>query len=232
MKNAITLMMLLASSAASAAELEPLSPVKRVLAALFCPDKPADAGRPLDAGHFVSDFDRQYGGVKSQDAGASLYAVDRELESGQCAGAGCNAADARAFQQKRGGIAWNLTGNAPLRIAPHASVVRYQMGMPLSPTAMPVGNQPGQVGVGFGLGFDSAWRISPAVSAYASAGVTQFDQRKGYEGLMGLSTQLSQNRLFVEARWLEMVQSSSAVLESNYGFSNVRVGISRRFNGL
>lgn len=180
-----------------------------------------------------SDFDRQTGGVKSADAGMTLFSNEREHESGQCIGTGCNAADASSLQQKRGGLAWNLEAGDDFRIAPSASVVRYQMGMPASlqgsvsptlPTGLP------QTGMGVGFGLDSSWRISPAISAYASAGMTRFDQRKGYEGIMGLSTQFYSSKLFVEARWTEMIQSGG-LLESNYGFSNIRIGVARAFGG-
>ena len=34
----------------------------------------------------------------------------------------------------------------------------------------------------------------------------------------------------VEARWTEMIQSGG-LLESNYGFSNIRIGVARAFGG-
>jgi len=229
MRKRLLMTLSIISPSLPAAELQPLYALKSFFqSATQSLRQPAQEDRAL-----TSEYDRLTGGIKSEDAGMSLYTSEREQESGQCIGSGCSASDAMSLQQKRGGLAWNLTGNEDFRLAPNASVVRYQMGMPLSAqtlgTASASTGLP-QVGMGVGFGLDSAWRLAPGISAYASAGMTRFDQRKGYEGLMGLSTQFHNNKLFLEARWTEMIQSGG-LLESNYGFSNIRVGVSRAFGG-
>ena len=84
---------------------------------------------------------------------------------------------------------------------------------------------------GYGVGVDSMFRLGGNVSAYASAGALQLNQQSGYEGLLGLSTELNRSKLFVEARWMDMSGTRNN-LDDNYEYSNVRIGISRAFTGL
>lgn len=174
-----------------------------------------------------SDFDRLQGGTKARDSGMSLYTSERDFEVGQCLGAGCGPAETMNMSQRRGGLAWNVSDDESFRLAPHAEVIRYQMGMSPSTPGLQ------RSGVGLGLGVDGSWRLNSQFSAYASAGVAQFEQRSGYEGLMGIATNINRSRLFMEARWSEMNQNVAAGQPlSSYDFSNIRIGISRSFFGL
>lgn len=220
MKKRLIFTLSLMSPAVHATDIEPLVSLKGLFQAV--PEKL----RLLTAeeSKLQSDFDRQEGGIKSTDSGMSLYTSEREFETGQCVGTGCGPAEALNMRQRRGGLAWNFTGDDSFRLAPHAEVIRYQMG--ISPSIP--GTQ--RTGVGLGLGLDSTWRLNSQFSAYASAGVTQFEQRSGYEGMMGVATHLNKNRLFMEARWSEMGQTGQ--LANSYDFSNIRIGVSRSFFGL
>mgnify|MGYP000105846902 FL=1 len=126
------------------------------------------------------------------------------------------------MRQDRSGLAWNLPISNDFRVAAKAEWVRYQT------YSLTQRSSEGLFGMGMGL--DSSWRLSSAISAYASAGVLQLDQQTGVEGLFGLSTQINKAKLFVEATWMDMDASdrTTASVES----SNVRVGISRAFSGL
>lgn len=219
MKRKLLLTLTLSTSSGHALALEPMLSLKGLFRQV--PDKLSSLLSQEDK-LLRSEFDRVEGGVKSEGAGVSLVTSEQDIESFACLLPDCSSMNGVSMSQDRGGLAWNLSPSDSFRLAPRAEVVRYQINS-LAQTR-------GESDIGFGVGLDSLYRIGSQVSAYASAGMLQLNQRSGYEGLFGVSTQLKKSKLFVEARWAEMNQAER--LDADYEFNNIRIGISREFSGL
>lgn len=167
---------------------------------------------------FGSDMDNTSGGVNALDAGPSLLTSEDSTE--------ILAGQAFDFSQKRGGLAWNFdTTGGGFRFSPHADIVRYQLQGPGQMMSMTV------PGVGYGAGLDSNLRLGSDTAAYASASRMQLSDRIASEGLLGLSHQTSRDsRVFIEAKWVGLGHQPG--YDNSYNYSDVRVGISRRFDAL
>lgn len=214
----LLLISLAAASPLQAAELLPILTLKNLFK-----DVPAKLGLMSKQERLLqSEFDRSEGGIKNPDAGIGLVSSERDMDTRFCQLGDCTSGSSLRMRQDRSGLAWNLPISNDFRVAAKAEWVRYQT------YSLTQRSSEGLFGMGMGL--DSSWRLSSAISAYASAGVLQLDQQTGVEGLFGLSTEINKSKLFVEAAWMNMDASdrTTASVES----SNIRVGISRAFSGL
>lgn len=219
MKRRLLFTLMLSTSQAHALELEPIVSLKGLFKQV-----PQRLGfLSPEERRLRSEFDSVEGGIKNRGSGVALVTSERNMESYVCSLPDCTSLDGVSMSQDRGGLAWNLSSGDSFRLAPKAEFVRYEMS-----TLSQQSRQESEVG--FGLGLDSAYRFGGNLSAYASAGMLQLDQRSGYEGLFGVSTQLNKAKVFVEARWAEMGQQDR--LDTSYDYNNVRIGISREFSGL
>ncbi|REH38807.1 hypothetical protein DFR26_0971 [Paraperlucidibaca baekdonensis] len=207
-----------AASPLHAGELKPILTLKNLFK-----EVPAKLGLMTKQERLLqSEYDRLEGSVKSPDAGMALVSSERDMDTRFCQLGDCTSGNAFRMRQDRTGLAWNLPVNTDFRVAAKAEWVRYETYSP---------SQRSSEGLfGMGVGIDSSWRLSSAISAYASAGVLQLESRSGMEGLLGLSTQLDKTKLFVEATWMQMNASNRT--ETSVDSNNLRVGISRAFSGL
>lgn len=171
-----------------------------------------------------SDLEAIDGGINRPDQRLNLVSSSREVESFSCSVTrSCEETTNMRLMQRRGGLSWNWSDNENIRFAPKAEVIHYQMNS--------LSQSRSEENFGYGVGVDSLFRLGSGFSAYASAGALQLNQKSGYEGLLGLSTELNRSKLFVEARWMDMAGTRNN-LDDNYEYSNVRVGISHAFSGL
>lgn len=218
MKRKLLFTLMLSTSQAHALELEPIVSLKGLFKRV-----PERLGfLSPEERHLRSEFDSVEGGIKSSGSGVALVTSEKNMESYVCSLPDCTSLDGVNMSQDRGGLAWNISSGDSFRLAPKAEFVRYEMST-LSQTRR-------ESDFGFGLGLDSAYRFGGNLSAYASAGMLQLNERSGYEGLFGVSTQLNKAKLFVEARWADMGQPDR--LDNSYDYNNVRIGVSREFSGL
>lgn len=218
MKRKLLFTLMLSASQAHALELEPIVSLKGLFRQV-----PERLGfLSPEERRLRSEFDRVEGGIKSDGAGVALVTSEQDMESYACAQPNCSSLDGLSMSQDRGGLAWNLSSGDNFRLAPKAEFVRYELSTLSQPRR--------ESDVGFGVGLDSSYRLSSNLSCYASAGRLQLNTRSGYEGLFGVSTQLSKAKVFLEARWAEMDQQDR--LDSGYEYNNVRIGVSREFSGL
>ncbi len=220
MKRIVTLSVMMWAVPSHASVLEPIYSLKGLFNKVV--SKPAVIS-PEEL-KLRSDLEAIDGGINEPDKRLSLVTSSREVESFSCAlTSDCEATTNMRFMQRRGGLSWNWSDNESIRFAPKAEVIHYQMNS-LSRTRS-------EEDFGYGIGVDSLFRLGGSVSAYASAGALQLNQQSGYEGLLGLSTELNRSKLFVEARWMDMSGTRNS-LDNDYEYSNVRIGISRAFSGL
>ncbi|MEO6699152.1 MAG: hypothetical protein ABIR53_05825 [Paraperlucidibaca sp.] len=201
-----------------AAELQPILTLKNLFK-----DVPAKLGLMTKQERLLrSEYDRLEGSIKSPDAGIALVSSERDMDTRFCQLGDCSSGSAFRMRQDRTGLAWNLPVSADFRVAAKAEWVRYQT------YSLTQRSSEGLFGMGMGL--DSSWRLSSAISAYASAGVLQLNEQSGLEGLVGLSSQFDKTKVFVEATWMDMKASDR--FDSSVESNNLRVGISRAFSGL
>lgn len=201
-----------------AAELKPILTLKNLFKSV-----PVKFGQMSQQERLLqSEYDRLEGGVKSPDAGMALVSSERDMDTRFCQLGDCTSGSAFRMRQDRTGLAWNLPVSSDFRVAARAEWVRYET------YSLTQRSREGLFGMGMGL--DSSWRLSSAISAYASAGLLQLNEQNGVEGLLGLSSQFDNTKLFVEATWMDMpaADRNGSSVDSN----NVRVGISRAFSGL
>lgn len=209
----------LVAGSAHGVELKPWLSLKNLFAQLPAPLKPLTS----EEKRLRSAFDAIEGGIHAPDAGLSLVSSESNLDGVACAQTGCQNGNAVSLSQQRNGLSWSLPNTGDFHVAPRAEVVRYQWSSPtqgLTTTS----------NFGMGVGVDSLYKLGDGFSAYASAGMMQMTNGSAYEGLFGLRRQFNDSNLFMEARWADMGQSSQ--LDTEYDFSNLRVGISHNFKGL
>ncbi|MDP1540685.1 MAG: hypothetical protein U0998_02475 [Moraxellaceae bacterium] len=220
MKRILTISVLMWAMPAHASVLEPIYSLK----GLFNKSHSKPAVVSPEELKLRSDLEAMDGGINEPDKRLSLVSSSREVESFSCSiNSNCEAATNMRLMQRRGGVSWNWSDDESIRIAPKAEVIHYQMNS--------LSRNRSEENFGYGVGVDSLFRLGGGLSAYASAGALQLNQQSGYEGLLGLSTQLNSAKLFVEARWMDMSGTRNN-LDDNYEYSNVRIGISRAFSGL
>jgi len=221
MKRILTLSMLIWAMPTHAGVLEPLYSLK----GLFnkTPSKPAIEISPEEL-KLRSDLESIEGGINQPDQRLTLVSSTREIESFSCSiTRNCDETTNMRLMQRRGGVSWNWFEDDSVRFAPKAEVIHYQVNSMSRNTT--------EENFGYGIGVDSMFRLGGGFSAYASAGALQLNQQSGYEGLLGLSTEVNRSKLFVEARWMDMSGTRNN-LDDSYEYSNVRIGISRAFTGL
>ncbi len=220
MKRIVTLSVMIWAVPSHASVLEPLYSLK----GLFNKETNKPAVISPEELKLRSDLDAIDGGINQPDKRLSLVTTAREVESFSCSvTSDCEATTNMRLKQRRGGVSWNWSDNESIRFAPKAEVIHYQMNS--------LSRNRSEEDFGYGIGVDSLFRLGSNVSAYASAGALQLNQKSGYEGLLGLSTELNRSKLFVEARWMDMSGTRNN-LDDSYEYSNVRIGISRAFSGL
>lgn len=170
-----------------------------------------------------SELDGMDGGIKDAENRVSVLTAERSLERFACASASdCSAMTSSSLVQRRGGLSWHWTDSDSFRLAPRAEVVHFET-RTLSQLRY-------EDSLGYGLGMDSLWQLSEQFSAYASAGLLRLEESSGREGLFGVSSRINSGKLFVEARWIDMADSTR--LSEAQDFSQVRIGFSRAFKGL
>lgn len=219
MKKKLVMAVSLVAGSAHGVELKPWLSLKNLFDQLPAPLKPLTN----EEKRLRSAFDAIEGGIHAPDAGLSLVSSESNLDGIACLQAGCQNGNAVSLSQQRNGLSWSLPNTGDFHVAPRAEVVRYQWSSPTQGLAT-------TSNFGMGVGVDSLYKLGDGFSAYASAGMMQMTNGSAYEGLFGLRRQFNDSNLFMEARWADMGQSSQ--LNTEYDFSNLRVGISHNFKGL